>query len=81
MDQTKEIRALYLKGYMKGDTCNIMLLKSIGLRESNGEYKQLAAKGEIVKAVIIQDVDGIVKFQLTFPDQVVNILLFEGKVR
>lgn len=74
--ENKELRALYLKGYMVGDMCTIMLTEAVGSRDKDGVYSVIAAKGDIVSAKIKEN-----SFELTFEFETITVPLTSGKVR
>lgn len=80
MNQEKELRNLYNKGYMIGDRVNIQLKSPVGGRDEEDAYIKLAEKDDIVNAQLVKN-DNTVFFQAIFENAIVNIPLSEGKVR
>lgn len=80
MDQSKELRALYLKGYMVGNHCNILLEKPISGRMPDGTYTHLASKGALVHATIMKQNEKVV-YKVVFEGDTVYVPLTDAKVR
>lgn len=77
----KDLRNLYLKGYLVGDECNIKLREPVGSRDADGSYCHLAEKDSIVHAKIVKNGKGEVVYQIIFEFQTVFAPLSHGKVR
>lgn len=75
MDQTKEIRALYLKGITSGDRSYIELTSSIGQRNTANEYVIVAKKGDVFFATMTAT-----GWHLIINDHIVKMTLYDGTI-